>query len=706
MTLSSIISTSLSGLFTNQAALRTTANNIANVNTEGYTRVRVVQEAVVTRGQSSGVSISAVERVVDKFLETALRTATSNTSEFSAQREFQDRLQGILGDPAADSSLSARLDQVFQSIADLSLNPSDVLRRTQTLSEMQSMFEQINLFSDQIQGLRADASGQLDETVDGVNRELQRLNDLNPLLVRQSATGSESGGLEGQVRQVLSSLSELIDIKVDRQPSGAVYVSTSNGYPLLDTTLSQLEYSAPGIVTSDTFFPTLNISRVNSESLAKISSSVDLTPNIRSGKLSGLLAIRDEQMPNLSIALGELGARIADELNVVHNAFSASPPPNSLTGKQTLVDGVQDPNFTGIVTFAVVDASSQLLAKTTVDFDSAAPADFDALVSQVNAGLGGNGTLALTDGVFSFSAASSTDGVLISDDTTSPSQRAGRGFSQFFGMNDLVQADKPGIYDTGIAGTEPHNITSGEAMVFRAIDDKSKELATVTVTIASGNTSYDDIVAELNSVTGLGAYFSFSLDSSGALSWTENAGFSGAALQVVSDSTEIANTGLAFTEAFGIGVQYRADAASGLKIRDEIANRTELLSLSVFDATGSVGDVVLTSGDQRGALAIQDLQTALVSFADAGDLNATNLTLTQYVARFLGDAGLQALRAANFEEDNLALKEEIAARNSDVSGVNLDEELANLIVYQNAYSAAARILSTVQELYDTLLASV
>ncbi len=704
MPLNSIISTSLSGLFTNQAALRATSNNIANVNTEGYSRVRVVQEASVTQGQSSGVNIATIERVVDKFLETALRTSKSNTSEFSSQREFQDRLQGILGDPSADSSLSSRMDQVFQSIADLSLNPADVLRRTQTLSEIQSMFQQINLFSGQIQTLRGEASLQISEAVDSVNEQLQRLNDLNPLLIRQQATGEESGGLQGQVGQALSSLAELIDIKVETQSSGAVYVSTSSGYPLIDSSLSQLQYDTPGIVLANTIFPTINVSRVNSETLETTSSAVDLTPNIRSGKLEGLLEIRDNQFPNLSAALGELGARIADEFNAIQNAYSSSPAPNSLSGKQTLVDGAQDPNFTGIVTFAVVDDSNQLVAKSTVDFDTASPADFDALVTQVNSDLGSDGTLALTDGVFSFTAGSTANGVLIADDATSPSQRAGRGFSQFFGMNDIISADQPGIYETGITGAEDHGITAGETIEFRVTDSNDKELSTVTLTVAS--TTYNGLLTELNDVTGLGAYFTFSYDSDGALSWTENSGFANSNLQVVADNTQIASTGLAFTEAFGVGVQYQASAASNMQIRSDIADNPELLALSVFDATGAVGDVVLTNGDQRGALAFQSLQTSLVSFEDAGELKATNLTLSQYLARFLGNAGLQAVRASNFEEDNLALQQEISARNSDVSGVNLDEELANLIVYQNAYNAAARILSSVQELYDSLLAAV
>jgi len=697
MTLNGILSTSLSGLFANQTALRATANNVANVNNPDFARTEVRIETQV----SGGVKIAGIERIVDEFLETALRTAKSNTNEFTVQREFQDRLQAVLGDPASDSSLAARADQAFASFASLSLNPSDVLRRQEALSEITNFLSQSTLVSDQLQALRSDASQQTATTVELINEQLQRIHALNPLVARQVVNGGDAAGVQSQLATAINSLSELIDIRVDKQSNGTVHIGTSNGFPLVDRSLSQLSYSAPGLVQAGTNFPDVTVSRVDSDTLVPTSTARNIAPNIRSGKLAGLLELRDKQLPNLSEALGELSARVADEFNAIHNAFSAAPPPSALTGKQTLVDGSQATGFTGIVTFAVVDSSNQLVASTTVDFDSAPPADFDALVTQVNAGLGGNATLTLTDGVFSLTAASSTNGVLIADDATAPSQRGGRGFSHFFGMNDLITARQPGIYETGLTGTEAHNITPGETINFKVTDATGRELTTATVTV--GGTSFDDILTDLNDVTGLGAFFTFSLDSNGALVRTPNVGFEDVKVEVVSDNTQIANTGLSFSAAFGFGKSFQADAAQNLQIRTDVENNPTLLSLSVFDVAGSVGDVVITGGDQRGALAFQDLERAIVTFNEAGELNASTSTLSQYVSRFLGNAGLQAVRATNFEEDNLALQDEIAQRNSDVSGVNLDEELANLIVYQNAYNAAARILASVQELYDSLL---
>lgn len=704
MSLNNIISTSLSGLFTNQAAIRVTSNNIANVNTENYARVRVSQSANVVQGTSAGVVIGSIDRVVDEFLETALRTSISNTEEFSAQREFHDRFQGILGDPASDSSLSSRLDQFYNSIADLTLNPADVLRRQQTISELQSFLDQVSEINTQIQNLRSEASQQMSETVQSINEELQRINSLNPLLVRQQALGEEAGGLEGQLADSLANLAELIDIRVSRSDTGQVTVTTQSGYPLVDSSLSQLTYNAPGIVSSDTFFPAVTISRVDDTTLESISSEVDLSPNIRSGRLAGLTEMRDGQLVDLSLAIGELSARLADEFNAIQNQFVAVPPPNTMTGQPTFVDGGHATGFTGVVNFAVVDDQNQLVSTTSVDFDAAPPADFSALVSQVNTALGGAGTLALTDGVMSFTAANSTHGVVIFDDETTPSDRAGRGFSHFFGMNNMIEADEPGIYETGLDGTEDHNLNAGGAISFQVVNSNGSEIDTVTVNTTG--TTYADMIAELNNAAGLGAYFSFSLDSDGQLIITENAGFEGNKIRVQSDTTEAGSTGLSFTRIFGIGDTFKVDAAQDIQVRSEIQIDPNLLALGSFDATAVVGSVALTSGDQRGALALQNLETTLVEFESAGELRGGNVTLSQYVGRFLGNAGLMAQRAENFEEDNSALQEEVFQRNADVSGVNMDEELSNLVVYQNAYNAAARILSSVQELYDSLLNAV
>ncbi len=705
MSLNSIINTSLSGLFTNQSAMQVTSNNIANVNTPGYARLVVSQESSVVQGSTNGVQIGRIDRVVDEFLEVAHRTANSNTAEYTIESQFHSRVQGLLGRPDATTSLSGRMDKAFTAIADLALNPSDVLRRQQTLSEVQSYLDTGSLIQNEIQTLRSDASEQMKEKVADANDLLQRIYEINPLLGLQKLLGKETGGLQGQLDTALNELSTLMDIKVRNMDDGKIRVSTTSGVTLVDESLSQLTYAAPGIVNSGTYFPPIQVAVVDPDTLEAVVTPRDLNGHIKSGELRGLIEVRDTQLRDLSVTLGELTANVMDQLNEVHNGFSAAPPPNVLEGKVTAISGNNATGFTGIVNFAVVDANQKIVATHQVDFDAAPPSPntFTKLISDVNAGLGGDGTLALTNGVMTLTATNSAHGAIVADDTTTPSDRGGRGFSHFFGMNDMVRASEPGIYETGFVTTDLNNLTAGEEMTFRVLSSENAELTTVTVAIGAGDTTMGDVVNLLNDVAGLGAYVTYSLDSSGKLDWENNGTVSGVSVQLVSDNTQMGSTTKTFSSAFGLDDKFRVDAAKKALVMEDLSDNPSLLALSAFDETAVVGDVAVAAGDQRGALALQNLETSLVLFSDAGELKATNVTMSQYTAQFLGNAGLMAKRAESLEQDNDALKSELFQRKSEASGVNLDEELANLIVYQNAYGAAARVLSSAQEMYDTLI---
>lgn len=705
MSINSIINSSLSGLFVNQQALHVTSNNIANVNTPGYNRLEVEQSANILQGEAAGVLLDGVTRVVDTFLESASRVANSNAMEYTSQREFHDRIQGVLGDPNASSSLSSRMSEIYSSLADLTLNPADVLRRQQTLNDMQAFFDSVSLVHDEIQGLRTEASEQIKEKVLEVNALLDRVYQLNPLIAKAKVDGNTPGALEGEMSQVLDELSALIDINVRQNDNGTYVVATSSGVTMVDTnTKSEMEYEAPGFVDAGTFFDTIKLYRLNPATDERISEGRDMNGQIRSGQLRGLMEIRDEQLVDLSSSLGEFSARFSDEMNAVHNTYSAVPAPNSLSGVQTFIDGSQSVNFTGQVTFAITDASNRLVNSHTVDFDTTTFADYDALIANVNAGLGGDGTLALTNGVMSLTATNSANGVVIADDETTPSRLAGRGFSHYFGMNDLVTSRRPGIYETGLTGTDPHTLATGGEMQFRVLDKYNAEITTVTVNVTG--TSVDDMITELNNVAGLGGFVTFSLDSNGSLTWESNGLYEDIDLQLISDTTAMGDTQVAFTTAFGLDKKFQIEAAADLNVVDRLKTSPAQMAVSVFDSTAAVGDIVLTAGDQRGALAFQYTETELYTFEEAGELRQTQVSFQQYLGQFLGNAGLMASRAENLEVDNTALQSELFQRRTDVSGVNLDEELSNLIVYQNAYNASARILSTAQELYDTLLQSV
>lgn len=700
MSLNGILSTALSGLMVNQAALRVTANNIVNVNTKNYSRQVVGQENIVVSGVSTGVTITSIQRIVDNFLQAAGFDASSRASETGVQTQFNERFQGLLGRPDSDSTLAARINQIFGTLANLALAPSEQILRQTTLASIQDFADDISNLAGSIQDLRNEANQQIRSEVFAVNEALRRIDELNPQIIRQLAIGGEVAGLDNQRDQALQELSELIDIRISRNDDGRVFVTTGSGTVLLDSVRRELEYNPPGIVTSQTRFGPIEIFRVDPLSGQRIGTPRDLDPDLRSGTIRGLLDLRDGDLRDLSLTIGELARSFIDQVNGVHNSFTAVPPPNQMIGRQTAWPGIQSTVFTGTTTFAVVDSNNQLVQKVTVDFTSGAFANFNGLVSTINAGLGGIGTLSLVAGVMSFVAADSTHGVIIADDPNDPTSRGGRSFSHFFGMNDLLEAAVETNFATGQSQGASHSLAAGGATTYEVRDSTGRILTQYTAPVVG--TTIGDMFADLNAITALGGFMQFTVDAVGQIVITPQPGFEDARLTVISDTTNVAGTGVTFTQEFGIGDRYHVDAAKDMRVLDTILKQPQNMALALFDLTAAIGAVAMSNGDQSGALALQKLETKVVSFEDAGDLGAISVAFGQYVAAVLANAGLKAARAERRSEDATALLTEISTRIGDVSGVNLDEELANMVILQNSYNAAARLITTTQEMFDVL----
>lgn len=707
MALNGILANSLSGVSTAGEALRITSNNVANVNTEGFARSEVSQTSLVLGGAGSGVALDNAQRVVDEFLETALLGARTSLERATTTRQFTDQFQSLLGAPDSDSGLTAQLDQFFVSLSELSANPSDAVARINAVEALNGAVAEINRLAEQVQTLRGAVQSQISEEVADINTSLTQINDLNPALVRENALGSDVGALENQLAEALSDLAESVDIRTTRQPDNSVDVSTGSGAILVGPITSELSVGTVGSVQPGTIFPEIQLQRFDAENGDPIGAPQPFEVNVRDGALKGLLDLRDRTLPDFASALGELAARLRDQVNAVSNAFTAVPAPNQLVGQATPFAAGNLANFTGVSTFAVTNGANQVVASTTVDFNALpATATFGDVIAQVNAGLGGAGTLALTDGTLSFTATAPNNGVVVADDPTDPSRRAGRGFSQTFGLNDLILSDSNGIFETGVDGTDSFNDTAAGQVQIRLVDSNNRVITTATIDLATNGPTYNDFLAGLNAPGNLGAFGTFTLTATGQVIFNPAPGFEDVELQVVSDDSNLANSGITISDFLGLDEAARQETALELELNERIVNDVNQLPLAQFDLTAGVGQIALGVGDQRGALALQQLATSDVAFDPAGRLPAQNGSLSEFAASFLASTGTVAAAAENREADARGLELELSQRQSEVSGVNVDEELANLVVFQNAYNASARVLSSVQELFDSLLAAV
>lgn len=703
MTISAIINNSLTGLFTSQAALRTISDNVSNVNTEGYARKVVVLDPKIAGVQGAGVEISAIERVVDKFLEKATYETKADAARYDLENTFHSRMQALLGRPDVNSSLSGKMNDIFGSLSELSLNPLSTILKESTVSSINSFGAEIGMLADNIQRMRLDASTQIGETIEKINGLLKRIDFLNPLIVKETVTTGAAGSLIEQRAQALSELSELIDINIVEVGNNKIEINTKTGLSLLGRVRRELQYNSPGVVSSSTPFPPITIHNVNPTSGNVTPTGLTLDGNISSGQLFGLMNLRDTELVSMSEELGSLAASVINEFNKVHNENTAAPPPNSLTGINSGILTTDPHHFTGASTFAITDSSGNLVNSVAIDFGVTGP-NFSDVITAVNAGLGGDGTVSLVNGELTFSSTVATNGVSISQVVGNESDRSGKGFSHYFGMNNLVEAQSIGNFETGIQGTDLHGFVGGSTINMEVKGEGGTDLASYTMTMTAGQT-FNDILTDLNSSV-MGAYLSFSIDASGQLVTTPKPGNDVARIHVKSDSTSRGTSGVPLSDFFGIGNRHLIDASFNFQVVGRINDNVNLLSLAKFDDAALVGDTAISFGDQRGGIALQAMENNNVNIAKAGGLSAFNSTLGQYAAAVLADFGFRAQLAESFGEDSNVLLGEINQRIQSISGVNIDEELSNMIIFQNAYSSSARMLSVAQELFDEILGMV
>ncbi len=700
MSLDAILRTALTGLNTNQSALRTTSQNVANVNTPGYARQEIILQTSSAGGQTMGVEIGEVRRIVDTFLTKELIGASAYHGYYDKQAVLFDRLVSLFGNPDDASSLNNQVDRMFEAFATLATDPTQTPRRIGLLSDMQTVADSLARYGQQILNLRSEADSQIVGEIAVLNNALAEVHSLNNLIAREKETGGSPAALEEQRARAIEVISDIIDIRAVEKSNHKVDIATISGLSLLDDRLRVLQYNPPGQVETTVVFGSITVHQVDSSTGLPSATGVALEPNLRAGTLKGLVDMRDKELPEIGLSLGELSAKFIDLINQVHNENSAVPPPNTLTGRNVGALATDAHGFTGRATFAVLDANNLLTSSYEVDFSNVGLVTLQDVIDDVNANIVG-GTLSLTNGVMTFDATAGTDGVAISQNATTPSARGGRGFSHYFGMNDLIGGREVAHFDTGLTTASGHGFGATGTVNLEFRGPGGMLAASHTLDFAAVGGTMTNVLTDLN--TAFSGYATFSMDSAGKLVLTPAVGYESYDMKARTDSTARGTTGISFSDYFGVGDHYRMDAAFSIAVDSAIEADTSRLALARLDTAPAAGIPALNNGDNRGVNAFMALSSLVTNFASAGDLPASSTTLANYGNYFLSNIGLESDRLSSLAEDRQILKEELGIRRDSMTGINLDEELAAMVQYQNAYNAAARIIAAVNEMYETLL---
>jgi flagellar hook-associated protein 1 FlgK len=700
MTISSIMGTGLSALAANQTALKATSTNVANVNTAGYARLDVQFISRQAQGGLQGVQVD-ITRVANAFLAAAEMRGAADVASAGILSQFMDRAQGLLGDPSDSSTVFAALDPVFTSFGALAVDPQSALRRSTSLSDIQTLLSQLDTTQGEITALRDEANSRAISSMEEANSLMQGIARLNVSIQRATIGGLSASEAETEQQRMLDRLSEIIDIRVQKRSLGGVEVRTTDGLLLVDLDSATLGVSStsngeqyPGAV----MIP------------PRSTTETPLERHINGGELKGLLRARDKELVNLSLSFGEFAAGAAEALNAAHNASTPVPAPASYTGRNTGLIGTDLMNFTGATNIAITDSDGQILRNYRIDFTARTITDDGGTVTSfansvgdfataLNTALGANGTASFAGGSLSIGTGIANAGVVITDDPSNPANRAGRGFSHSFGLNDLVTKGKPLTYATGLSGADLHGYTAGQKVVFALRNSDGTILRNVTYTVGAGTT-----IAQLRAGldTALAGYGSTQLDAQGRLKLVPTGDV--ASIDVVQDTTARGDTNTSMSELFGWGESNPAERARTLQIRADIRANPSLLGSAKADLAGvAVGTRVLSPGDGRGALGLEAAGSARRTFSDAGALTGQVTSVSDYAARLAGHAGVraEALDAAKAAAESV--RQEVKERRMSEEGVNLDEELVKMTTYQQAYAAASRMIQTAKDMYDIVL---
>jgi len=363
----------LSGLQTSQIALQTISNNIANANTEGYSRQIVQQNARVIDGRGFGVELGQINRNVDEGILRLLRTETGTTQKLTLQENFLSQINQFFGRPEDNSSITHLMAELGSQFDALAVTPETEATHFMAVSAGKDILRELKQMSDEIQRLRSNANTKISSAITEFNTAVDTVFKANTQVVEFTISNLPTAESEDQRDRALNTMSEIMDIGYFESSSGALTVFGGGGQNIVSGSKTQkLTFTSPSTMTGSIEYTPPSASNYIAPGTTghpvggipgifagEESSSTDITPNILNGRLKGLIDMRDSELPALQAQLDELAEKLKDQINTVHNKGAGFPPAFALTGDRYVESGSKF-NATGQIRVGIVNDSGAL----------------------------------------------------------------------------------------------------------------------------------------------------------------------------------------------------------------------------------------------------------------------------------------------------------------------------------------------------------
>jgi len=302
-----------SALFTAQQAISVAGHNIANVNTPGFSRQQVTlaenRPENGSPGQiGTGVHAESIRRSFDSFVDQQLLASRERLGEFTASTNALARLEPLFGD-ANNLGIGAGLNEFFGALQDVATNPNDLSARTVFLSKATALAGRFNQSASDLTAAQEFLDHQVGQTVTDVNRLTSQIADLNTEIARTESTGQQANDLRDERGVALADLGELIEISSIEDATGQLTVFAGRGHLLVDKERTYQLSAAPDLS---------NNGLLDVRYDAGAGPTTSLAPVIQSGRLKGLLDVRDQTIPSLRASLDTLASEVVTQANQQH----------------------------------------------------------------------------------------------------------------------------------------------------------------------------------------------------------------------------------------------------------------------------------------------------------------------------------------------------------------------------------------------------
>ncbi|WP_457666113.1 flagellar hook-associated protein FlgK [Thiolapillus sp.] len=650
----SLLGIGTSALQAFQRALNTTGHNIANANTPGYSRQRVdlVSNTPQYTGYGyigTGVRTESVQRFYDAFVDSQVRNYTASTAEFQTLHTYSTQIDNVLADP--DAGLSTAMARFYSAVQDLSNDPSSTAARQAMISEGQGLVERFHSLGGWLDDMDAQVNNDLKASVTDINRITSSIAELNNKIVLAYGVADQQppNDLLDQRDSLVRELAGHVSVTTMTQDDGSLNVMIGTGQALVvgDHTTRLTTYQGAGIKA-----PLKIALQTGANDL------VPITDQLSGGKIGGLLNFRERVLQPAANELGRVAIGMGEFFDAQHQrgvdlngelgqAFFSFPDPQWDTY----------PGVTSSLSVAWDDVGQVTGADYKLQYDGSAWS-----ISRTDTGE----SLTMTG---SGSAADPfvVDGVRI---TVDPAAVAGDTF--------VIQPTRNGAQSLQMLVNDPARIAAASPLLSRA-----ESTNTGSGVISGGNVTDISNPAFQTTPGSLTPPLMIRFTSATTYEIYDNSTpASPALLETVSGYDPATGSDL-FPTPGGLDYGYEMRITGHPAAGDEFTV-----------SYNSNGD-----GDNRNALALGEVLTGKImgngtqSFAD----------VYRGIVSEVGTTTRQAELASNAHQQ---LLERAQNANDAISGVNLDEEAANLVKYQQSYQAAAQMIAVANELFDSLLGAV